>query len=187
MDRGATPAIVAELGKSQNQPFHLVEVLFDTVPAYMTDAWTTIVWDGKTYLALGNFIGFSDIEESSDLQVAGITVQLSGVNQTMISAVLAENYIDRQVIIRKGFFDANMAVIADPVIIFDGRMDSPVIEENPDEGTCTVGITATNAWVDFERKSGRHTNHEEQQIFFPGDLGFQYSSEVVTDIVWGRK
>ncbi len=186
-DRGATAAVIAELGKSKNQPFHLVDVDFDVTPQYITDAWANIVWNGQTYTALGHFLGFSDIEESSELQVASLTIQLSGVDQSEIAAVLGENYIDRPIRIYKGFLDENNAVIADPVLIFEGRMDSPVIEENPDDGTCTVSVTATNAWVDFERLSGRHTNHEEQQIFFPGDMGFEFASEVTGEITWGRK
>lgn len=186
-DRNATEAVIAELGKSKNQPFHLVEVGFDSTPVYATDAWRNITWNGHTYTALGHFMSFSDIEETSELQVANLTAQLSGVDQSLISAVLTENYIDRPLKIYKGFLNDSMQVIADPILIFEGRMDSPVIEENPDDGTCTVAVTATNAWVDFERLSGRHTNHEEQQLFFPGDKGFEFASEVMKEILWGRK
>jgi len=136
--------------------------------------------------ALGHCVGFSDIEESAELQVANLTAQLSGVDQSVISAVLAEDYIDRPLRIYKGFLDANMTVIASPVLIFEGRMDSPAIEENPDDGSCIVSVSATNAWVDFERLSGRHTNHEEQQLFFPGDMGFEFVSEITSEITWGR-
>ncbi len=185
-DRGATAAVQTELGKSRLQPVHLVEVLFDTTPIYMTDAWTDVVWDSKTFIALGHFLGFSDIEETAELQVANLTAQLSGVDQSLIAAVLSENYIDRTLNIYKAFLDGNLAVIADPVLIFSGRMDSPVIDENPDDGTCTVSVSASNAWVDFERKSGRHTNHTEQQIYFPGDKGFEFVSAVTSEITWGR-
>jgi hypothetical protein len=61
-----------------------------------------------------------------------------------------------------------------------------VINENPDEGSCTIAISATSHWVDFERRPGRHTNHAEQQVWFPGDLGFEFSSEIVKEIRWGR-
>ena len=185
--RGITSRTIVEVGKSQNQPFHLVDIVFDATPQYVTDAWKNIIWNGHTYTVLGHFIAFSDIEESAELQVASLTAQLSGVDQSVISAVLAEDYIDRPLRIYKGFLDANMAVIADPILIFEGRMDSPVIEENPDDGSCVVSVSATNAWVDFERLSGRHTNHEEQQIFFPGDKGFEFVSEITQEITWGRK
>lgn len=186
-NRGATEAVLMELAKSQNQPFHLVEVGFDNGPLYLTDAWTNVSWAGHVYTALGHFLGFSDIEESIELSVANLTAQLSGVDQSAVSSVLTENYIDRPVRIYKGFFNDAMAVVADPILIFEGRMDAPVIVENPEDGSCTVSITASNAWVDFERKSGRHTNHEEQQLFFPGDKGFEFCSEITADIIWGRK
>ena len=83
--------------------------------------------------------------------------------------------------------DSAQALVIDPVLIFEGRMDSPVISENPDSGNSTISISATNSWVDFERKTGRHTNHEEQQIHFAGDKGFEFASEIITDIVWGKK
>ena len=184
--RGASTAVLTELAEAQNQPVHLVELMFDAAPIYVTDAWSTINWSGKTYIALGHFIGFSDIEESSEIQVASLTAQLSGVDQSLISAVLSQAYIDRTMRIYKAFLAADMAVITSPVLIFEGRMDSPVIEENPDDGSCIVAVSATNAWVDFERKSGRHTNNSEQQMFFPGDLGFEFVSKMTAEVIWGK-
>lgn len=192
-DRSATAAVITELGASRNQPIHLIEITVEDADGvatvtYMTDAWTEIVWGGHTYSALGHFLGFSDIEETADVQVNSLTLSLSGVDQAWISAFLSYYYIDRPVKIYKAFLDGTtMSVIADPILIFEGRMDEPGIEENPEDGSCIVTVSATNIWVDFERKAGRHTNHEEQQIFFPGDLGFQYASEMVKDITWGRK
>ena len=186
-DRGATTAVKTELAKSQNQPVHLMQVMFSTTPVYITDAWRDISWGGNTYTALGHLLGFSNIEETADLNVSSITAQLSGVDQSLISAVLGERYIDRVLRIYKAFLNDNMAVIANPILLFEGRMDAPVIEENPDDGTCTVSVQANNIWVDFERTSGRHTNHEEQQHYFPGDKGFEYVSELTKEIIWGRK
>ena len=65
-------------------------------------------------------------------------------------------------------------------------MDTPVISDDPVGGKSVMSVTATNTWVDFTRKTGRHTNHEEQQIYFAGDKGFEYASEIVKDIIWGK-
>lgn len=186
MDREASEAVIAEIIKSKNQPFHLLVAEFSSTTYYLTDAWSSITWDGHTYTALGHFLSFSDIEETSSVQVSSITIQLSGIDQTVVYSVLAENYIDRTVKIYKGFLDDSSAVIVDPILIFEGRMDSPIIQENPDDGTCVVSVSATNTWVDFERLAGRHTNHEEQQLFYPGDKGFEYASEFNKEVLWGR-
>ncbi len=190
MDRGASAGVLTEIARAANRPFHLVSVEFGDGGAstvYMTDAWQNIVWSGETWLALGQLLGFTDIEETGDLQINSLTLTLSGVEQSLVAAFFAYDYLDRAVKIYKGFLDADMAVVADPILIFEGRMDSPVVDEDPEKGTCTIAATATNAWVDFERRAGRHTNHEEQQVFFPGDQGFQFASEVVKDVIWGRK
>ena len=186
-DRGSTAAFQTEIVKAANRPVHLVEVHLDSGVTYMSDSYKSITHDGNEYLGLGHFLGFSDIEEAAEVIVSSMTISLSGVDQVWISNLLQNDYIDRTIKIYTAFLDASQALVVDPVLIFEGRMDQPVIEENPDHGTSVIAVSATNAWVDFQRKTGRHTNHEEQQIHFAGDKGFEFASEIVKDVVWGKK
>lgn len=185
--RGMSEAMQTEVAKSANKPLHLVSVQFSGVTVYLSDAPRIIVFDGQTYIGLGVLLGFSDINEAAELQVASVTCQLSGITQTMISAFLSERYLNRPLKIHRGFFDANEVVVVDPVLIFDGHMDRPTIEDNPKSGKSVVTIIATNQWSDFERTPGRHTNHEEQQIWFSGDKGFEFAPQVMVEITWGVK
>jgi hypothetical protein len=185
-DRNATAAWITQAEASANRPVHLLELVFDSATTRLTDADRTITWGGNDYLALGHFLGFSDIEESSEVEVTSMTGTLSGVDQTYVSLFLSETYLDRPVNLYKAFLDAGLGVVSDPLLIFSGRLNQPVINENPDDGTCTLAISATSHWVDFERRPGRHTNHAEQQVWFPGDKGFEFSSEIVKEIRWGR-
>jgi len=186
MDRGSSSAFQTEIVKGQNRPVHLVEVVFDDETVYMTDAYKAITFDGNSYTAIGHFMGFSDIEEAAEVMVSSVTLSLSGIDQVWISNVLNKEYIDRTVKIYTAFLNDAQALVIDPVLIFEGRMDSPAISENPDTGQSTVSVSATNSWVDFTRKTGRHTNHEEQQVHFSGDKGFEFASEIVKDIIWGK-
>jgi hypothetical protein len=186
MDRGSTSAFQTEIVKDQNLPFHLVEVYFDDQTVYLTDSYKTITYAGNDYSGVGHFLGFSDIEESTEVVVSNVTLSLSGIDQVWISNALNQDYIDRTIKIRLAFLDASQTLVIDPVLIFEGRMNQPSISEDPDGGKSTVSVSATNAWVDFSRKTGRHTNHEEQQIHFPGDKGFEFASEIVKDVIWGR-
>jgi hypothetical protein len=186
MDRNASASVITELGAEQNFPVHLCEVYFDGETIYLTDAYRQVSWAGRIYISMGHLLGFGDIEETHELVVSNMSVSLSGVDQIYISKFLSVSYIDRQIKIYKAFLNTNTeAVIADPVLIFDGRMDQPVIAEDPDAGTSVVTVNCTNAWVDFERRPGRKTNHEEQQIWFPGDKGFEFASEITKEIKWG--
>jgi len=188
MERGSTTEFKQELVKAQNHPVHLVEVEFDSGSVYMTDGFKMIIFDGDEYQAVGNFLGFSDIEETAEVIVSNVTLSLSGIDQVWISNILNENFIDRKVKIWTGFLDGfYLDLVTNPVLIFEGRMNQPTISENPESGESTVAVSCTNAWVDFSRKTGRHTNHEEQQIHFPGDKGFEFASEIIKGFTWGKK
>lgn len=187
MDRGATLAFQNEVVKPENMPMHLVSVHLDSETLYMSDSYKTIAYDGNDYLGVGHFINFSDIEESSEVIVSTMTLSLSGVDQSMINLVLNNNYINRTVKVYMGFLNVDThKLITNPVLIFEGGMDSPIISENPDSGKSTVLVSATNAWADYDRKLGRHGNNEEQQIFFPGDKGFEFADQNINKLVWAK-
>jgi hypothetical protein len=186
MDRNASVSVISEIGADQNYPIHLLEMVFDSETFYLTDAPRTLSWGGNDYTGLGHFLGFSDIEETAEVQVSSVTGTLSGVDQTYISLFLSDYYIDRTVNIYKAFLNSSEAVISNPLLIFSGRISGVSIAEDTDAGTCTIAMEASSQWVDFERRPGRHSVHAEQQIWFPGDKGFEFASEIEKGILWGR-
>ncbi len=185
MDRGASADFIAEILKSSNQPVYLVEVWFDDGTIRMTDAWISVQWNANSYTANGQFLGFSGLSESSDMSIPNVTVQVSAVDQVWISIALSKPYIDRRIAIYKAFLDYRQAVISNPLLIFDGRIDAMEISDDPTGGTCTIAVTASSQWVDFQRTPGRHTNDQEEQIWFPGDRGFQFVTNINQQIKWG--
>lgn len=185
-DRDASAAVLAELAAAACQPVHLFELVLDAATVRNCDAYRDIVFGGNTFIANGHFMAFDAIEESADLTISRVTVQLSGIDQTWVASVLAHTYVDRVLRIYKGFLDAAGALIVDPILIFDGRVDAPSIEEDPDSGKSSVALSATSQWVDFERRPGRHTNDAEQQFHFPGDRGFEFVARINRQAVWGR-
>jgi hypothetical protein len=186
MDRGASAGFLTELAQVNNSPVYLVDVYFDSSTDRMTDAFKSLTIGGNTYNAFGEFLGFSGLSETEGMNIPNITLQLSGVDQAWIAVALATPYLDRRIVISKTFIDATGAVTIAPVVIFDGRMDGMSIADQPGS-TSTVSITATNQFVDFQFAAGRHTNMAEQNVHFPDDLFFEYSSSVTVDVTWGTK
>ncbi len=184
MDRGASVSVVSELGAAANEPCHLFELHLDDQVVRTTDAYRNIAWDGNTYIGAGGLLAFDGIEESAALQVSTARIQLTGVLQDTIALLLTHTYIDRRVVIYTAFLSGS-GVVVDPVALFDGRADSPIIEEDPESGKCTVTLAAAQHWIDFERRPGRHTNDAEQQIWFSGDKGFEFVSSLNKQIKWG--
>ena len=97
---------------------------------------------------------------------------------------MSQTYIDRQVTVQRVLLGNDYSIIGDPILIYDGRIQSFSITDNSD--TSTVSIMASSHWADFEKKAGRRTNHNSQQIYFPGDLGFEFAPNTVRDLKWGR-
>lgn len=184
MDRNVSPAFITELLKSTNAPCHMVEMYFDDGTVRLTNAWRNIVWGGNTFTANGHLLSFSGLTETADLQIPNVTLVASGIDQAWVAIALTKPYLDRRMVIYKALLDYTQAVITNPVIIFDGRMDGMTIVDEPGN-TTTCAITATSQWADFERKPGRHTNPAEQQIWFPGDRFFEYCSQINKEIKWG--
>jgi hypothetical protein len=189
MSRTVTPEFLAQLLQSGSEPCYLIEVIFDSVTYRMTDAWRSIDYAGYTYLAQGHFLSFNGLSETLDMQIPSITITLSGIDQSWIAHALTLDYLDRRVIIYKGFIDYANGVVNAPVVIFDGRIDTMPIADDPAQGTTTVALVATNQFKDFDRTVGRHTNDEDQQMNFPGDKFFEYVPQLTQarQIQWGPK
>lgn len=184
--RGATSAVQAQITAEQNRVFHLFELYLSGVTVRVTDFNRPITWGGNTYEGLGVLLDYEGIDESLGLQVQQIKIRLNVADPGLISAILQYHYIGRRVVVRKAFADSDWNLIIDPVPIFDGRVDVPEINENPDDGTCIMTLYASSHLIDFERVAGRHTNHAETQVYFPGDKGFEYADQLAgREITWG--
>jgi hypothetical protein len=185
MDRGSTGAFQTEIVKSANKPFHLVKLSFDDVSYFLSDAYIPVTYDSNTYTPTGSFLAFSDIVETIEANIETISISLSGVDTTYINLFLEGGYLDRTVQIYKAFLDSSDALVSDPLLIFEGRLNNPVIKEDVEAGTSTIAVQASSLFVDFDRINTRFTNNESQQSFFSGDTGFRFSSVVVKELNWG--
>ena len=179
-----TPAMQSAIAADSLSPVHLVSLAFDGGTQYHTDAYKSLSWGGSTWNG-GNLISLQAVEESIELRIPQLRVTLSGVNQANIATALTENAIDREVVIYLGLLDANEQLIADPVEQFRGRIDGYSFSEDGGGGTAKISWTCVSHLADFERTAGRHTNDSEQQILFPGDLGFEYAAKADQDLKWG--
>lgn len=185
--RGFNSTSKTESAKSFNSIATLVEVLVDpSNPTYLTDFARNISHDSKTWLSAQGLLSVSSITENNSNGIETVSVSLSAVPESFVNLFLDFNYIDRSVKIHKLFLDADGAVLGNSVLIFDGRIDKPVIKHDFEGQTATIGITASSHWANFERKGGRFTNDAHQQTHFSGDDCFQYAIDYEKEITWGQ-
>ena len=183
MARGLTSAVNTELATDSLNPVTLVYLGVSTGSRY-TDHYKDITYDSNTYLASSIFLDTSAVSESSEVEITNIQLRFSGADQTIISLFLSNQYMEKEAEVYKGFLDSSEQVIADPFLLFKGRIESFSIDESINQSN--VNIVVASHWSDFSKIEGRKTNTGSQQLHFTNDLGFEFASQTVQDIKWGR-
>ena len=183
MARSLTTAVKNELASDQLNPIILIYLNIDGGQRY-TDHYKDIIYDSNTYSASSLFLGLSDISESSEVAVDSITLGFSGADQSIISLILNNDYMEKEAEIYRGFLNSSQSLIADPFLLFKGRVESFNIDE--DINTSVISLSIASHWSDFEKIKGRKTNTTSQQLYFSGDVGFDYASQTTQDIKWGK-
>ena len=187
MTRNLTSAVKTELATNDIRPVHLITLGFAT-PVNITDCsfslTSSVSGSSVTYSASDFILGITNHTEETDITKSSVSINLSGADQTFISTVLNENVVNDSVDIFRGFLDDSNALIADPFLLYRGKIDSFDIAETDKDSQVNLSIVSN--WADFEKKNGRKTNYTSQQRFFTGDVGMDFASQTVQDIKWGR-
>ena len=186
--RGLSAGMIAELEKERMHMCHLVDFDFSSA-VYLTTHVRSLDWGGNTYLATGSLLSIEAVSESVSFDVGMLAVSLSGVDQANISAALSENFIGKTVNVYLALLDEDGVIIPDPLKIYGGTIDGFKVSESigaAGRGTSVVRWEVASQWRNFDKTAGRRTNDGDQQSFYPGDLGMNYSGEIVKDLKWGR-
>lgn len=184
MARNLTTNLRNALTAQQVTPIMLFYADF---PSGAVRAWTgygNLSWASQTWAGVGDFGGVDKVEEASDQSAKGVVFSLSGIPSNLISAGLDDAYQGRTCALYIGALDASGAVVADPYLIFSGRMDVMEIEDGGE--TATVRLSGESRLIDLNRPRARRYTHEDQQIDYPGDLGLEYVAGLQDkQIYWG--
>jgi hypothetical protein len=181
--RSLTAGMITELTAAQLRPFVLVHLDFDTDPIFLWDGYGTLAWNGNDYLGTGNLLAISPSEETAEIRAAGLQMSLSGIPSAMLSIALQEDYQGRACYVRLGALDGTGAIVADPVLVFSGRMDVMTIDEGGESSTVTMSVE--NRLVDLERPRLRRYTAEDQAIDYPSDVGSPTERDAFFDQVPG--
>ena len=170
------------------RPFLLIDLDFDA-PTGTVRLWTghgDITFNSNTYVGAGDVISIDDFSESIDLEEAGITLNLTGLNPTVIAYARDEDYQGRTASVRFGALDGSGNIISDPVIVFQGFMDSMSITDAGESANVSLAIESKMILLD--RPKIRRYTPEDQKIDYPSDKGLDFvPSMQEAEITWGGK
>lgn len=177
MSRSLTAATAAASRADVAYPVYFVEMHFRSETSR---AWTgvgSINWNGEAWQGTGQFGRVSAIEETTELRIAGITLELSGVDPTLIAAAMDRSeYKRREGAVWMGFTDqSGRRVVVSPFQVFAGRMDRMTVQ---DGATATIQVTMEHDLADLERVRARRYTDADQRLAYPDDKGLEFIESI---------
>tara|TARA_R100000655_G_scaffold45556_1_gene82366 strand:+ start:271 stop:936 length:666 start_codon:yes stop_codon:yes gene_type:complete len=200
-----------EIEKDAVQCLHLVELHFEPtadastelVNTYLTDYFHDQSYDSatapdsgsNTYSAVGTFLSFSPVNETTQLKVNSINISLSGVDTSILSQVVNNDIVNKRVVIYRSFLDSNGAFQTNRTfMLFDGNIKNWTCKETPE--SATISLSVATHWSNWSQKNGRSTNKNSQNVTkkynnavngetFADDNGFDYAHLTIGNIQWG--
>ena len=186
MSRSLTSGMQSAVTADLVRPILLVQCAFDSGNLNLWNGIGDLTVDSVDYVGAGTLLSVGEISETSELAANGLNVALSGVTEPLISKARDEDYQGRELKVLMGAMDDSNSVIADPVIIFSGFMDTMVINDGAE--TATIQVTVENRLIEFERNRVRRYTAEDQKIDYPNDKGLEFVAEIAEkEITWGRR
>jgi hypothetical protein len=166
----------------------LIEMTLDpSNPDYVCDYYRDLTVDGTVYVSGSGFLGLAPISEDSSQSINSVNSTWGGIEGDEVSDLLDFPYIDKPFIIKKQFVNNDTgALVGDSFMVFDGRIDQPVITHDFASGSATLSIVATSHWSDFARRNGRSSNDSEQKSYFSSDSCFEHAIDYNKEITWGQ-
>ena len=187
MSRDLPVLVESEIEGQQLYTFHLVEFQFDSGTLRFTTLNRNIDFGGNTYGATPDFLSFGNVVESETVEVGSMEFTLSSVDLTVVAQALTEDFTDRPILLYRAFLDrSTYQLIVDPYLIYEGRVTGFTLSENIDQSTSNLVWASASIWSDFQRTAGRRSNHNDQQVFYPGDMAFEYGHSIDFSLKWGR-
>lgn len=185
MTRSSTTALNTAFEGDSLSPFFAVELEF---PDETLNYWTgygSITFDSKTFTGAADFLSLDIGSESTELQAIGATLVISSIAPANIALALTTDYQGSPLRIWFGALTTSGGVIADPYMVFEGKMDTMTVTDG--SNSSTLAITAESNLIDLNRTRVRRYTDQDQKERHPTDRGFEYVVSVQDmQIPWGR-
>jgi hypothetical protein len=184
MSRGASTAFKTAAAAGNVTPALLAYFDFSGGEVRLWSGIGDLSWGGNTYTGAGDLVQVDPVQETNEVRANGLSFRLNGMPSAMVTRILGEHYRGRSCKLWLALFDASAAIIADPLLLFSGRMDQCLLDDTGE--SCSITVAAESRLLDLQRPRERRRTDEDQRGLFAGDLGFAYVSGLQDrEVVWG--
>lgn len=170
MPRALVAAMLTDIADvTGTEKTEFIELNFSGGVFRLATAGIDISWNGFAWQAVGGRLSVDGFSETADPDASGNRLILSGVDQSIIAAILGQNYRGRIARIWYAHLDpVTGAVVANPVLMFDGYMnDGFKIDESRGDfggGTVDVSTKLVARINDLAKVRGIRTNLHSHQV-----------------------
>ena len=183
MSRGISGAMQSAASAGHVPMLVLVELDFASGFVRLNNSAQSFTHDGNNYIGLGYLSSIDVINEGATLEARGLSMRLSGVDSDFIAIALGEDYQGRSCKVWIALLSDTFQIITSPVLAFWGRMDTMDVMLGEESA---ITLNAESRLADWDRSRTRRFNHEDQQIDYPGDKGFEFVPQMVEkELRWG--
>lgn len=178
----------SELTSTVVHPILLAELYFDNDQVFAWNGYDTFTWNGNDYTGVGWLGSISAVQETTTLEVTGLTFTLSGIPSTLLSTALSQDYHNRIARVRRAFLDGqgtdSSNLVGSPYVLAEGLMDTMTIRESGEESTITV--VAEPRTAPLERPIKFLWSDQDQRSEYANDDGFEFVAGLQDkQIMWG--
>lgn len=184
MSRGITSAMITAIAAGTVYPILFGEFDFSGGTIYVNNGPFPVTWNAHTWVGLGKFVSVQPIRETADVNANNVSFVLNGVDSALIAELFGNRSRGRWCYLWLGCFNSSGTLLADPQMVFAGRMDQPVIN---DQGqTASINLSAESRLVDLQRPRERRYTDQDQKAYYPTDTFFMFVAGLQDrQIQWG--
>jgi hypothetical protein len=151
-------------------PVRLAMLTFRSRVEYVWSGVGDLVYSGNTYKGVGSLGSVGDITEGIDVQAAGTSVTLDGINPEFLAEALTDIKSGAPAKLWLGFLVNG--VLLPPYLQFSGTIDVPTVSADGD--TLSITLSLESRLVDLQRPSNRRYTAADQHIDYPNDIAFNW-------------
>ena len=177
------PDVQTLLGSDYYWTITMVEFIIDSTSEdgilRLTNHFQNIEFLGETYFASGALMGVSQFTETTEATNDSITLSLSGIDPSVVAAVLDTPVAGSTVKIYKAFYNEETGeLVGDPYLAWSGIANSYSIDDtyNKDsEDGVNVSVTCKSLLNTLmDRQSGLYTSLASYQSKYPTDYSMEF-------------
>lgn len=146
-----------------------------------TDLWAwsgmhAITWDSQVYLGVGHVLDMSTVKKSESIQHTVQEFMLNGLDPAVLGG-LELSVRGKVTKVWLAGLDVTGQVIPDPILISELVQDTLQFTRSADD-VLSLSLNCFEALPFVGRASNDKYSYESQLSAFPGDIGFQYASDI---------